>query len=392
MESADAGFHRPAVSLTCADGMSATLIPIRRRVVPALVCAAIGLLGTAGCGGDSDSLPDNAVAQIGDKVITKAGYKRALRANLAAAALAEDRPVSYEPPKFTACVAAQRGQDDRGKMATDAELRKQCEERYDELQGETFRSLLLSEWVRQEARRLDIELTARALRRAVASKKREDFSSEAAFGRYLTAAGMSDRDYASRVRIRELEVKVYDELFAEAARISGKDVRSFYLQNKDQFLVRERRGVRTLATNTRADAERGRAALERGQSWKSVVQTYSDVPFLTQLRGTRLEFEHGQQEARVDRAIFQADAGEIVGPIKTEVGWQVFGVVGHPQAPYQQSLAQARDEIIDILRPERQRQAGADYLKRYRTKTTCAPGYEIPDCRNGPGGADSTGP
>jgi foldase protein PrsA len=62
----------------------------------------------------------------------------------------------------------------------------------------------------------------------------------------------------------------------------------------------------------------------------------------------------------------------------------------------QQSLAQAQDTIRNLLRSQRQQKALDDFVKgfrdKYRGKTTCADGYKVSECKNGPKEKTQTGP
>jgi foldase protein PrsA len=140
-------------------------------------------------------------------------------------------------------------------------------------------------------------------------------------------------------------------------------------------------------TRTRAKAAEARAALESGRSWASVVKQYS-VDELTKNQGGKLEgVARGQQERPVDKAIFGATKGDLIGPIKTEFGWYVIKVTKITKAS-QQSLEQASATIKAILASENQQKALEAFIKdfqeQWKEKTTCREGYVIQDCKNAP--------
>ena len=72
-----------------------------------------------------------------------------------------------------------------------------------------------------------------------------------------------------------------------------------------------------------------------------------------------------------------------MGPVKDDDSWGVF-VVDRIKRAYQPTLEQARDEIIERLRSTRKNRALLAFAEEYRDKTTCAPGFRVSVCKNGP--------
>jgi foldase protein PrsA len=95
----------------------------------------------------------------------------------------------------------------------------------------------------------------------------------------------------------------------------------------------------------------------------------------------------GQQEKALDDAIFKADKGKLVGPVKTQFGYYVLEV-SKVNAAKQQSLEQSKASIKQILASDNQRKAldtfGKDYRKRWKEETSCRKGFTTADCKNGP--------
>ena len=95
----------------------------------------------------------------------------------------------------------------------------------------------------------------------------------------------------------------------------------------------------------------------------------------------------GQQEKALDDAIFKADKGKLVGPVKTQFGYYILEVSKIAEAK-QQSLEQSKASIKQILTSDNQRKAldtfGKDYRNRWKAETACRKGYTTADCKNGP--------
>ena len=101
----------------------------------------------------------------------------------------------------------------------------------------------------------------------------------------------------------------------------------------------------------------------------------------------------GQQEKALDSAVFAAKKGQLEGPVKTQFGYYVFKVQKITQAS-QQSLAQAKQTIKQLLASQNQQKAldsfVKDFRKKWKGKTNCRSGYVTQDCKNAPKAKKST--
>ena len=83
------------------------------------------------------------------------------------------------------------------------------------------------------------------------------------------------------------------------------------------------------------------------------------------------------------------------GPIKTQFGYYVFKVT-HQTPASQQTLAQTKETIRNLLKSQNQQKAlnkfVANFRKDYKSKTKCAKAYVIPDCANAPKQSTKTTP
>ena len=103
----------------------------------------------------------------------------------------------------------------------------------------------------------------------------------------------------------------------------------------------------------------------------------------------------GQQEKAFDDAIFAAEKGELMGPVKTQFGWYVFEVEKVTKAS-QQTLEQSKETIKNLLRSQRQQKALDGFIKSfredYKDETDCADDYRVAECKNAPKDETNTGP
>jgi foldase protein PrsA len=344
-----------------------------RSLVPAILVVGAGLLGSAavsGCGG-SDGLAGDAVAEVGGEVITKSDFERALRF---ATGQGED------PRDYAACVAAKQQAADGagGTQAAEAELEKRCRAEWEQVKSNVIDTLIKAEWTRQEAEARGIVLADAEVERVVDKAVQGGlFDRET-----LSRAGIDERELFARVRQNQLHAKVTERITGQARQVAAQDIAEYYRQNKRELIVPDRREMRIVITRTRARAEAAREALDAGRSWKSVAREYS--LHFSRKEGGRITAEWTREDkAGLGAAIFRASRGVLVGPVRDDETWAVF-VVESIKPSYQPTLAQARDEITEHLQSKREKQALAAYTEKYRDKTTCASGYIVPACKNGP--------
>jgi parvulin-like peptidyl-prolyl isomerase len=351
--------------------------------------SAVGVLAIAsmGCaGGDDPALTGDAVVKVGDTVIGIAELRGRVREERARAATSPIAPVRYDPPHHVACIAGKRRQAASrkgGGRVGAALLKKDCRRGYEELKERALRSLIRSEWIRQAADELSIEVSDTAAKEAAEGAQKRLFASEAAYRKFLKAAGINDADFVARARLDVLALRVTQELQRNAAELSDEDVEAYYKSHKSAFRWNELRPVRVLVSKTRAKAQQGKAALQSGMSWSRVVSKYSTAAFIRRLGGTPIYAENGK--GPIDRHIFGAREGQIVGPVKLSDtdGWEVFQA-GAIRPPSQKPLREVVTEIRLILQESMEQRVDADFIASYKAKTICATGYRVPDCGNRP--------
>jgi len=170
-------------------------------------------------------------------------------------------------------------------------------------------------------------------------------------------------------------------------KVTDAQIAAFYNKNKARFAQPERRDLRIVLTKDKAKAEKAKKAIESGQSFKSVAKKYS-IDQASKAQGGKLPaVAKGQQEKALDTAIFAADKGKLVGPVKTQFGYYVFEVTKINKAT-QQTLDQAKATIKQTLASQNQQKSLDSFVKsfrkRWKAKTECRDAYRTQDCKNAP--------
>jgi foldase protein PrsA len=358
--------------------------------------AAIGLsaLAFAACGND---VPSGAVATVGDEQITQDEFGKWLATASQGQAQGSGASAVPDPPDFEKCVAAKKklpvpkGQQ----RPSDATLKKQCDTEYDTLKTEVMQFLIQAEWVQQEAENQDVKVSDKQIKQSFEDQKKQAFPNDKAYEDFLKTSGMTEEDILFRVKLDQLQQKLTAKITQDSKKVTDEEISEYYDKNKKRFAQPERRDLLVVLTKTEAQAEKAKAALENGDSFKQVAKQYS-IDEASKAQGGKLPaVTQGQQEKAFDDAIFGAKKGELVGPVKTQFGWYVFEVSKVSPAS-QQSLDEAKEAIRNLLRSQGQQEALDKWIKSfredYKDKTDCADEFRIAECSNAPKEKTNTGP
>ena len=375
-----------------------TIADIFRRRLPRTGLAAIALilpaLALASCGGDS--VPGDSVAKVDDETIKKATFDHwmkiaAISAQGPAAGGAAPAPQIPVPPDFEACVANKEKTSPKPPKGqpkpTKEQLKAQCKQEYEGLRDQVMQLLIQNEWVEGEAADQDVTVTEEEVRKAFEEQKKQSFPKKGDYEKFLKTSGFTEEDILFRVRLEQLSNKLREKVVKGKDKVSDQQIEDYYNKNKKRFAQPERRDLRLVLTKTEEKANEAKQALEDGQPWKSVAKKYSIDQASKNQGGQLLAVAKGQQEPALDKAVFDAEKGELSGPIKTQFGYYVFQVQKVTPAS-QQTLEQAKATIRGILASENQQKALdafiKDFQEKWKDRTNCRDGYVTQDCKNAP--------
>ncbi|HWK26068.1 MAG TPA: peptidyl-prolyl cis-trans isomerase [Solirubrobacter sp.] len=340
----------------------------------------------AACGG----VPGNAVATVDGEAIDKTDFSHWL--NVAAKSSGQENAAVPDPENdYAKCVAAKRkttpapakGQP----KVTDSQLKTQCKQEYDQLRNQVLQLLISFKWIQGEASSMDVKVADSEVKKSFDEQKKQSFPKDADYQKFLKTSGQTQDDILQRVKLDLLSNKIRDKVVKGKDKVSDKEIEDFYNKNKTRFAQPEKRDLRVVLTKDKAAADKAKAALESGDSWKAVTKKYS-IDDTSKAAGGKLPAQaKGTLDKELDDAVFSAKKNELVGPIKTQYGYYVFTVTGVTPAS-QQTLAEAKETIKQTLASQGQQKAldafVKDFTKRWKDKTECSEGYKTTDCKNGP--------
>ncbi len=356
---------------------------LRNRLLGLAGLAVVPVL-VAGCGG----VPGNAVATVDGDAITKTEYKH--WANAVLKSSGQKDAVAPDPPDFTKCVAAKKAKlpkPGKGQPATkDADLKKQCKSENDQIRQTVLGQLFQLKWLTGEAKDLGVYPSKKEIAKGIADFEKQQFPNKGDKEKAIKDYGLTADDFDDIATVQLLSTKIRDKV-VKGATVTDKDIQAYYDKNKARFAQPERRDLLVVLTKTKAKAEEAKRAIAGGQSFAAVAKKYS-IDQASKAQGGKLAgVAKGQQEKALDEAVFAAKKGELSGPVKTQFGFYVFKVTKSTPAS-QQSLAAAKPTIKQLLTSQGQDKKiqafTKKFQKKWRDKTECAPGYKVPDCKNGP--------
>ncbi|HEY1539313.1 MAG TPA: peptidyl-prolyl cis-trans isomerase [Solirubrobacteraceae bacterium] len=358
------------------------------RLLPALGAFFVLALAVAACG---DSVPGDAVARVGDATITKAQFNRWFAIAASNNPAAPGTKATYDPPKYTACIANKRKtapKPAKGQPATtDATYKTQCEQEYSSLSEQVMQFLILEKWVAGESKDEGLKVSDKANEAAYVKAKKEAFPTDADFAKFLQQSGMTVTDARFQVAFNTVYTALREKAVKRAQKVTTAGIAAYYKKNKARFATPQTRDVRVVLAKTEAKAKAALSALKSGQSFKTVAKKYSIDQASKATGGVLTGVAKGSQEKAFDTALFAAPKGKLTGPVKVQFGYYVFKVQKITPAS-QQTLKQASSAIRQQLTGQYQKAAddkfNADLRKKWKAKTNCRSGYVMDQCKNAP--------
>ncbi|HEY0142317.1 MAG TPA: peptidylprolyl isomerase [Thermoanaerobaculia bacterium] len=266
------------------------------------------------------------VIRVGDRIITRTQYERRLRDALA--------------------------EVDQGTAAAEASARREFVRK--NLANELVSELL----IRDRADRLGITVTDAEVQEAVGRLKNQyNIQNDAQFDESLKASGLTRPEMEARLRETLITNKVFSRELRSREELSDPELRERYNREKDQYRLPERAFLREIVVlkpedTMRMDDARQRAAdllaaaQKPGTDFASLASTMSESG--SKERGGEVgEVARGELLPELDKAVFNAAQGTIIGPIETRSAWHIVKV--EQRLP---SEVPAFESIKDRLRKE----------------------------------------
>jgi parvulin-like peptidyl-prolyl isomerase len=175
----------------------------------------------------------------------------------------------------------------------------------------------------------------------------EEVGGQDAFDDLVEQSGLTEPILAAEIRSIVVRERVEEEL-AEDVEVTDEEVEAFYADaREDRYETVE---ARHILVETEREAEDALARLDEGEDFADVAEDVSIDTGSAEQCGDLGEFSRGRMVPEFEDAAFEADVGEIVGPVESQFGFHIIEVTGRSE----QELDEVADEIRDELRSGQQ--------------------------------------
>lgn len=286
-----------------------------------LVAVVLGLLATA-CGGAAGS---DVAATVGDVEITTAELDEA-----------------YGQRAEGPAAASELAADDSGAVEED-------------LKAGVLTNLIRTEVLHQAAEERGIEVSDED----IADQREllvEQAGGEEALQEVIDSANVSDEELRANLRDQVIQNKITAQL---AEGVDDAAIEDAY-ENDPQGRYGPKVEVRHILTEKRAQARDAIERIESGEDFGEVASEVSIDPGSAQSGGNLGEVGRGATVPPFEEAAFDAEVGELVGPVKSDFGFHVLEVTDRVPAP---DLA----DVEGRIRTELEAQAGGQAFNEFIT-------------------------
>ncbi|MBJ7471996.1 MAG: peptidyl-prolyl cis-trans isomerase [Solirubrobacteraceae bacterium] len=340
-------------------------------------------LSLAACGGPPEGDVAVVKTDAAELSISEAEYKRFFGAALSQAqqtSVKETTPLVA--PDFKACIAEKKKEipdDSQRKKTSDADLKKQCEEQYEQTRNTAMQQLINLNWIKAEADRRGVEFRKAEVARELNNIITQQFQGQEGYKNFLTQSGLNRDDVELNVIAQLGQTKIVADLQEQTGEPTDAEVRRYFEEKRETYVQPETRDMRLIKAKNEADAKAAKAAIEAGESWTAVAKKYSTDAATKDQGGKVLATTADQQPPEFGGTVFKAKNGELLGPIKTSLGYYVVKVQ-NINAEKQPVFAELEEQLKQALAQENQQTAinrfRTLFLARWAARTTCGGEYD----------------
>jgi parvulin-like peptidyl-prolyl isomerase len=258
----------------------------------------------------------------------------------------------------------------------------------EELHKATIEELISKVWIFGEGEELGIKVTPKEVETQLEKVKEESFKTEKAFQEFLKEQNLNEEEVNELIELQIIQTKIQEKVPKEAPPVTEAEAEEYYEAEKAaQYTKKPSRDVRVIVNENKKEVEEALKALEADNSeasWKKVTKKYS--PTTESNAGLQKEISEEFLTEPLKKDIFDAEIGELVGPVKQEKNYLVLEVVKtHPKSV--QPFSEVKTTISTQLTQEAEQTyftewVANDYQAKWSARTTCASGFLIENCGN----------
>lgn len=222
----------------------------------------------------------------------------------------------------------------------------------------------------------------------------ENVNEEEAFQQALEQAGFTEEQLREDIRQNLPVQKVQEEVVGDEGP-TDEDVEEYYEENREaQYTTPEQRCARHILfpPDAEDEAEDVREEIEDGGDFAELAEENSQDPGSAEQGGDLGCLGEGETAPEFDEALFEAEEGDLVGPVETEFGFHLIELE-EIQPEEEQALEDVAPEIEQQLAQQEQGEAFQAWLEDEREERNVEymEGYDPEDQPEDPGVAPPEG-
>jgi len=158
-----------------------------------------------------------------------------------------------------------------------------------------------------------------------------------------------------------IEKEILDKVDA-----SEEEVLDYYEQNKDSFTKKEQVHLYNILLETEEEAQNVLAQLKAGEDFSEIAIEKSSGPSAAQ--GGDLDYiAKGTIIPEIEEVVFSLELEELSEVVKTDFGFHILKIT-EKKAETVKTLEEVREEIVQTLLPEKQKEAFENLLEELKGK------------------------
>lgn len=130
--------------------------------------------------------------------------------------------------------------------------------------------------------------------------------------------------------------------------MSDKAAKKYYETHKDEFEQAAGTHIRHILTTTEKDAKDAIADIDKDKDFDKAAAKYSKDTNTAANGGDLGYVEKGTMPAELEKAVDKAKKDEVVGPIKTDLGWHIMKILDRRDKK-QLTFEEAKDEVMQRM-------------------------------------------
>ena len=203
-------------------------------VLPALLLSA--------CGSD---VPGNSVAKVGDQSIRRSRSITGCRSPRCRPPARPRRPArrprrrSRTRRTFTKCIAQKKataGKPAKGQPEpTEAQLKGQCQQEYNQLRDQVLEFLIRGNWIEQETKKQNLKVSDKDVQKQIDAAVKQAFQNPGDFHKFLQRSGLTQADVLYQQRNQLLQQKLTEKVTKAKSTVTDAQIQQYYDKNKSKF-------------------------------------------------------------------------------------------------------------------------------------------------------------